>query len=231
MIRLRILGQLTLEQDERPVAAPLLGQPKRLALLTYLAAVHPAAPRSRDTLIALLWPELDEAHARTGLRQALLRLRRHLGAGSLTGMGDEQVGVDPARLWCDAAAFTAALARGDRVGALALYGGPFLDGFHLSEAPEFERWVERERRRLELEAVAAAWQLVDESEADGDESGARRWAERAIELAPYDELGFRRYLSVLERQADGAAATTAFAAYEHRRSKISGWSLPLRPLR
>ena len=216
MIRLRTLGQLTLEQDEGPSAAPLLGQPKRLALLTYLAAVHPAAPRSRDTLIALLWPEQDESHARTGLRQALLGLRRHLGVHAFTGMGDERVGVDPAQLWCDAAAFTAALAGGDREGALSLYGGPFLDGFHVADAPEFERWVERERRRLELAAIAAAWQLADTAEAAGNESGARRWAERAIELAPYDEMGFRRYLGVLERQADGATAITAFAAYERR---------------
>jgi TolB-like protein/DNA-binding SARP family transcriptional activator len=216
MIRLRTLGQLTLEQEEGTSAAPLLGQPKRIALLAYLAAVHPAAPRSRDTIIALLWPEQDEAHARTGLRQALLGLRRHLGARTLTGMGDERVGVDPTRLWCDAAVFTAAIGRGDRVEALALYGGPFLDGFHLTDAPEFERWVERERRRLELEAIAAAWHLADAAEADGDESSARRWAERAIELAPYDETGFRRYLGVLGRQADAAAAITAFAAYERR---------------
>ena len=216
MIRLRTLGQLTLEQDEGLSTAPVLGQPKRLALLAYLAAVHPIAPRSRDTLIALLWPEQDEAHARTGLRQALLGLRRQLGARAFTGMGDERVGVDPAWLWCDAAAFTAAIAAGDREAALALYGGPFLDGFHVSDAPEFERWVERERRRLELEAIAAAWHLVSASEAEGDENEARRWAERAIELAPYDEMGFRRYLSVLERQADGATAITAFAAYERR---------------
>ncbi|HEY0672534.1 MAG TPA: BTAD domain-containing putative transcriptional regulator [Longimicrobiales bacterium] len=216
MICLRTLGQLTLQQDEKALAVSLLGQPKRLALLAYLAAVHPAAPRSRDTLIALLWPEQDETHARTGLRQALLGLRRHLGAEAFTGMGDERVGVDPAHLWCDAAVFTAAIGRGDHVEALALYKGPFLDGFHLSDAPEFERWVERERRRLELEAIAAAWHLVDASEAEGDESSARRWAERAIELAPYDEMGFRRYLGVLERQADAAAAITAFAAYRRR---------------
>lgn len=216
MIRLRTLGQLTLEQEEGTSAAPLLGQPKRIALLAYLAAVHPAAPRSRDTIIALLWPEQDEAHARTGLRQALLGLRRHLGARTLTGMGGERVGVEPARLWCDAAVFTAAIGRGEHVEALALYGGPFLDGFHLTDAPEFERWVERERRRLEMEAIAAAWYLADAAEADGDEASARRWAERTIELAPYDEMGFRRYLGVLERQADGATAITAFAAYERR---------------
>ena len=32
--------------------------------------------------------------------------------------------------------------------AAALYDGPFLDGFYLTGAPEFERWVEAERATL-----------------------------------------------------------------------------------
>ena len=59
-----------------------------------------------------------------------------------------------------------ALAEGSAERAVATYGGPFLDGFYLSDAPEFERWVERERRRLEMEAIAAAWYLADAAEAD-----------------------------------------------------------------
>ena len=154
-----MLGRLSLEHEDGTAVASVLAQPKRLALLAYLAAVHPPTPRSRDTLVALLWPELDAEHARTGLRQALHGLRLSLDARVLTGKGDERVGVDPAHLWCDTAAFAAALERGAPADALTLYGGPFLDGFHLPDVLEFERWVDRERRRLELAALAAAWRL------------------------------------------------------------------------
>ncbi len=216
MIRLRTLGPLRLERDGGTPVGSILAQPKRLALLVYLSAAHPPATSSRDTLLALLWPELDDAHARAALRQGLHLLRRSLDQRLITGTGDERVGIDASRLWCDAAAFGEALATGDTAGALALYRGPFLDGFHVSEAPEFERWVEHQRHRLQRDAVTAACDLADVAEAAGDRADARRWAGRALELAPYDEEIFRRYVGVLERQADGAAAVAAFAAYERR---------------
>ena len=54
-------------------------QPKRLALLTYLLVATPRAPRRRDALLALFWPELGEAEARRALRQALTYLRHTVG--------------------------------------------------------------------------------------------------------------------------------------------------------
>jgi DNA-binding SARP family transcriptional activator len=66
----------------------------RLSLLAYLCASHPPRLSRRDILTALLWPELDEAHARGSLRQELTRLRHALGAGVLLGDGMEAVGVD-----------------------------------------------------------------------------------------------------------------------------------------
>ncbi len=222
MIELRTLGQLTLEGDDAVPVASILTQAKRLALLVHLSCGRPLAPRSRDTLLALFWPELDDAHARTALRQALHLLRRSLGAEVITGAGEGRVGVEPARLWCDAAAFGEALERGDAAGALALYRGPFLEGFHVSDAPEFERWVDRERRRLEVEAVGAAWGLAERARVESEPGAARKWAERAMDLSPFDEVGFRRYLGILEAQADGAAAATAFAAYERRLAEELG---------
>lgn len=222
MIRLHLLGPLTLKHEDGTSVASVVAQPKRLALLVCLAAVYPPGSRSRDTLAALLWPELDQERARKGLRQALFGLRRSLGKEAFTSAGDERVGVDPDRLWCDAAAFSAALERGAAAEALALYGGPFLDGFHLAGALEFERWVEQERRRLEQGAVRAAWQLARSAEVEDDRAAARRWAERAVALAPYDEEGFRSYLGVLDRQADRAAAVTAFAAYQRRMAEDLG---------
>jgi DNA-binding SARP family transcriptional activator/TolB-like protein/Tfp pilus assembly protein PilF len=215
MIRLRTLGQLALGQGEQAKEAPVALQPKRLALLVYLAAAHPSGTCSRDTLVALFWPDLDDAHARTALRQGLHGLRRSLGAAAITGSGDGQVGVDPTMVECDAVAFATAL-EASPAAALAMYGGPFLDGFHVSDAPEFERWVERERRRLEVEAIAAAWRLAEGAGRSGDWRASGTWAERALQLAPYDEPGLRRYLEILEKQADAATAVQAFSAFRER---------------
>src|SRR5205085_5937190 len=94
----------------------------------------------RDALLALFWPELDEEHARDALSAALGFLRRALGTGVVVTRGAEEVGLDRARAWCDAAAFGEHIAAGRHDDALTLYRGDFLRGFHVADAPEFGRW-------------------------------------------------------------------------------------------
>src|SRR5204863_3170276 len=101
MIRLRTLGAVDLKDSEGRELRPLLTQPKRLALLTYLALAGSSGFRRRDTVVALFWPELDEEHARGSLRF----LRRSLGEGIIVSRGEEEIGVDRGVLRCDATAF------------------------------------------------------------------------------------------------------------------------------
>ena len=160
MIRLRTLGAVDLKDSEGRELRPLLTQPKRLALLTYLALAGSSGFRRRDTVVALFWPELDEEHARGSLRQALRFLRRSLGEGIIVSRGEEEIGVDRGVLRCDATAFMEACEAGRDAEALDLFQGDFLDGFFVSEAaPELERWVEEERIALRRRAAASAWAL------------------------------------------------------------------------
>ena len=79
MIQLRLLGGVDLvDPDGRGELRSVLVQPKRLALLVYLALAGDRRFRRRDTLVALFWPELDAEHARGALRQSLRFLRGEL---------------------------------------------------------------------------------------------------------------------------------------------------------
>ena len=81
MPRLYLLGpQRVVDSDGRTVEA-VVSQPKRFGLLAYLAVEGARRPRGRDELLALFWPDLDEAHARRALTYALYFLRRELGEG------------------------------------------------------------------------------------------------------------------------------------------------------
>jgi DNA-binding SARP family transcriptional activator len=113
MIRLWTLGLLDLRDAAGDELGVVLRQPKRLALLAYLAVATPRRFHRRDTLLALFWPELDQEHARAALRRALYFLRSAIGAEVVTGRGDDEVGVPEAALWCDTAAMDQALAAGD----------------------------------------------------------------------------------------------------------------------
>lgn len=216
MIRLDVLGPIVLSRPDGSPIRSVLAQPKRLALLAYLASTHPPAPHPRDTLLALLWPDLDRVRARRALRQALHGLRKSLGPGVLTGKGRELVGIDPERLECDAVSFSRALDEGRDREAMDRYGGDFLEGFHVSGAPGFERWAEGRRRELRLEAVSAAWRVAEGAEAAGSLDEARRAAERAIRLDPVDGRNVRRYLKLMDRLGQPAAALRAYERYAAR---------------
>jgi tetratricopeptide (TPR) repeat protein len=97
--------------------------------------------------------------------------------------------------------------------ALSMYQGPFLDGFHLSGAEEFERWVDGERDWLEREARKAASALAREKEEAGESAAAVSWARRALALNPHDEMAVRELMRLLALSGDRAAAVEAYEAF------------------
>src|SRR5437899_7052181 len=101
MMQLRLFGTVRLTDTSGREVKSLLTRSRRLALLAYLAAATPRGLRRRDTLLALFWPELDQEHARAALRQALHVVRDALGAEVIVTRGDDEVGIDGARLGWD----------------------------------------------------------------------------------------------------------------------------------
>lgn len=214
--RLRILGGVELcGPDGRPVRS-ILAQPKRLALLIYLAAAGPEAFRRRDTLLALFWPETDGARARRALNHAVYFLRRAIGRDAVVTRGDDEVGVSAPLLSCDAVLFETALASGAPEQALEVYRGDLAPGFLLSGMPEFERWVEDERARLRGRAVEAAMRLAEQDAVAGRLVPAERWAHRATVLSPYEERAAALRIGLLDRMGDRASAVRAYEELQRR---------------
>jgi DNA-binding SARP family transcriptional activator len=207
MLRLRLLGSHIVESRNRPTAPALIHKPKRFALLAYLAAALPRGGHTRAQLVALFWPEFDQQRARAALNRTLYALRQELGDGVVVSHGNDMVGLEPDALWCDVVAFEAAIEAGDPGGALELYRGDLLPGFFVPGAPEFERWLERERSRLRERAVRAALELADTM------PDVTHWLRRAREINPDDERILRRLLAKLDASGDRAAALREYDAF------------------
>jgi len=205
-----MLGTLHLTDAAGHEVKRLLTRSRRLALLAYLAAATPRRFHRRDSLLALFWPELDQEHARAALRQALHVLRGALGGDVVATRGDEEIGLDFTGLWCDVVAFDEAIAAGQLVAAVDCYKGDLLDGFFISGAGEFERWLERERARLRDAVSGAARTLIEQCEAAGDVAAAAQHARRATRLARHDEDLVRRFVTLLDRLGDRAGAVAAY---------------------
>ena len=192
LVELRILGGLNLLGAGGRELSSVLAQPKRVALLAYLAAATPRRLHRRDSLLALFWPELDQEHARAALRQALHGLRHALGDGVLVTRGDEDIGLDAERIRCDVVEFARAAEVGRLADALDLYRGDLLEGFFIRGAPEFEQWLEDERARLKAVALRSATQLAERTEGHGD------LAEAILDVLPPERTHEVCYLNVAD---------------------------------
>lgn len=213
--RLRTLGPVALTTADAGAAARILAQPKRLAVLAYLAARPPGERVSRDRILGMFWPELPAARARGALRNALYFLRDTLGAEAIPG-GGGAVAVSPEHVSCDAAELLAGRAGGSASSLLDLYCGEFLEGLHVADAPDFERWVDGVQAALRSRAAELAWSLSEEAEAGGEWITAAGYARRAAELAVDVESASQRLIRLLDRAGDRAAA---LAEYE----RLGSW--------
>ncbi len=169
----------------RPAAERVLGaaaQPRRLALIAMIArAGHRGI--SRDRLLATLWPDADDESARHALKQSLYALRRDAGVGELfLGTRDLSLNTDVAR--CDVIDFEECARSGQLERAAACYTGSFLDGFRLAAVPEFECWMEEERRTLEALLSSVLDRLVAQARSHNDAHALVTWLKRRAALDP-----------------------------------------------
>ena len=216
MIRFRTFGSAALTSEEGAEYPSVLARPKLLGLVSYLAASTPHGFHRRDTLLGLFWAEVDQERARRALRQSLYHLRQALGDDVIVGRGDEEIGLAPNLLWSDVAAFDAALDGGELEEALDLYQGDLLQGFYVSDAPEFEQWLDQRRTQLREAAATAAWTLAERGLDQKNPAGAAFWGRRAFALAPLDERLLRRLIRLLDRVGDRAGAVREYESFARR---------------
>lgn len=211
MLRLRAFGSAAVERDAARLEG-LSGQRKAVALLTLLAvAGEPGL--SRDRVVATLWPESDETRARGALKQLVHAVRQQLGVPEVL-VGTADLRLNPECIGSDVADFDAALRAGDAERAVALYAGPLLDGFHLRDAAEFERWADVERAEYARRYDRALETLADAATASGDHVGAvQRWS-RLAASAPLDARVAVRLMTALANAGDQAAALRHGRTYE-----------------
>ncbi|UCC72155.1 MAG: hypothetical protein JSV86_17580 [Gemmatimonadota bacterium] len=211
MIELKTLGRGAISRDGEELAG-LTAQKQRFALLAHLAIEGRV---SRDSLLALFWPEREEEKARHSLSQALYALRRELGEECLRVEGDA---VEAAGEACtvDARAMQEAADAERWEIVTELYHGPFLDQFQLPGAPEFEKWQSTTRTRLARLARTAFRQVVDHQVAAGDLNAALATATRWATLEPSEDEAQHTYIALLARSGQRSAALKQYDAYRSR---------------
>ncbi|HXV15762.1 MAG TPA: BTAD domain-containing putative transcriptional regulator [Gemmatimonadaceae bacterium] len=209
MFWLQLLGGCALRCDGEPLSGPAV-QPRRLALFA-LAASHRTG-LTRDKITACLWPDEDRERARHFLADSLFTIRKSLGRDVFISTSSD-IRVNPQSVCTDLWMFEDAFARRDFASAASLYHGPFLDGFFIGDAPEFERWAESERARLANAYGSSLEHRAEELERDGDYDNAVEWWTRLSLHDPYSSRITVRTMTAQEKSGDAVSAIRHAAKY------------------
>ena len=203
MLTLKLFGAPAIESAGGLVTGRA-AQGHRLALLAVLALARGRSV-TRDKLIALLWPESPPDRARHQLSDAIYIVRNALGAEVIRSAGDDLV-LNPDAIASDVGTFEGLLDKGRPEVAVDAVAGPLMDGFHLSDGAEFERWLDGERARLTGRYAAALETLAEASEPRGDFIGAVGWWRRLAAHDPYSGRVALRLMRALDAAGDRAGA-------------------------
>jgi DNA-binding SARP family transcriptional activator len=180
---LRLLGHPTVVVGGAPHALPAV---KSGALAVYLG--HQQRWVTRSELLFLLWPDVDQKRAGANLRQIIATVARTPWGNGLQRDGQ--------RLWLpldrDVGAFLEAADGGRHDCALSLYGGSFLEGFIVPDAPEFTAWADVERDTLHQRWRRVVLASCDERMAAMAFADAFDLARRLLDHDPLDEHAARR---------------------------------------
>jgi DNA-binding SARP family transcriptional activator len=211
VITLRTLGGVDLRNGDGLKVRTLLAQPKRLALLAYLAVESVIRPCRRDTVLGLFWPESDSNRAHASLRQAVRFMRRELDPDLVIGSGDDELLINDAVLTCDNTVFGCAFNEGRHAEVMDLYRGDFMAGLFVPDSsPEYDEWVSHRRNLTRHQATTAATALIANSRNAGQLELATRWARSAISLSPDDEELQRTLFTLLYDSGNRAGALRAY---------------------
>lgn len=161
-------------------------RPKPLLLLAYLAL---EGPQGRRRLASLLWRGEND---RGNLQKKLAKLSVVLTQFKKEGAGEvfpDALGLDPliTVVGCDVTDFLTRLEAGDQTGAVALYGGAFMESLDSSPAKlelsgELQDWLLVTREGLAQKAQEAMLELAEGALRAQRARDARDLAERAYAL-------------------------------------------------
>lgn len=210
-----LLGGIQLDGVPPGTANALLAQSKVTGLLAILLLSPRSVAQRRDRLVGLLWPELDQPHARMALRKAVHEVRAVLGEAAIVSRGDEELLLAPDALWCDAVELRVTVGRGHFARAVELYRGDLMPGFHLAECHDFDSWLEDRRTELHDDAIRACMDLAKLLETE-NATEAANYARKAARLAGFNERVVRRVLTMLDRLGDRAGALRLYDEFARR---------------
>ena len=201
-LRLILLGTPQFFLNDQPLTD--FNSNKTRALLIYLALNR--RPLMRTTLAGLFWGDMPEKKAHTNLRKSIANLNKMVG--DWLTMTRQTAFFTNTDCWIDVQAFEAA---GMGETAVSLYGGEFLEGFYIDDAPEFEQWLLGWRARLREQMLGALYNSIQTQTEQQNVVQAIAYCQQLLSMEAWREETHQQLMRLYVRNGQRSNALAQFA--------------------
>jgi len=204
-IKLKLFGVPKIILEDEAVEFPFK---KAEAIFFYLAIQKRV---TRDELVNLFWSELKEEVAKKNLRNALYQIKKTLG---------ENVLYTPKRSIVELSEDIALELDVNQLldqNGLEVYTGPFLQGYMVKNAENFEDWIMSYREFCRERFTEMAYDQVEEKSSD-NLNDVIHTMQIVIKVDPYDE---RAYRLIMQAYADSGHTNKAFKIFQSLKSLLN----------
>ena len=219
-LSVELLGGVKLRRGRRTLSG--FATQKVVGLLCFLLDTGRQAI-SREKLITMFWAESPEDQARYNLRYALWNIRKVFNESEddpdllITNRSTCQLNPEiPITIDCNEferlnSSQNPPDRMVDRIQALELYKGPFLDGFSLRNVPEWEEWLYHRRESLHQAFLNSSEEVGEYCLQTGRAQLASTIYLRSLSFAPNDE---RAHSGLIRAYADMGRVSNAIRQYQ-----------------
>lgn len=212
-LHIRLLGGFEITLDGHRLSGF-----KGLRLQRFIALVIlRGGAQQRSRLAFELWPNSDDAQARTNLRKLLHEFRLSLpNSDAFIEINSEQIHWrEEAQASVDVLQFRKAMSVGDFEGAASAYGGDLLPAC-------YEDWLLEARSTLRIDALAAMTKLIEEAAKHGNPEAVLVHSRRVLEFEPTDEKAIYHLIEAYRALGERNAAMRAFHRYSDEMERELG---------
>lgn len=204
-VKLTLFGSPRIERDGVEVR---FDTRKAVALLALLAVT--GRDHSRDSLAAMLWPDLDRSRARAALRRTLSVTAV---IGSALVLEADRVSLDARLVRCDVHRFRVLAAADDAASwrqADDLARAPLLDGFSLRDSASFDDWQFAASETLRGAHAQLLARLAQHHAVLGEGEAALDAARRRVAIDPLSEPAHVALMVLEAHTGDRSAALQTY---------------------
>ena len=218
LLQLQLLDHVQAGPADGSPAPAALQQPRKLAVLAYLALADRPVPRTE--LATLLWGDTTDASARRSLRQVLHAIRIDCGFDPFIA-DRSTLQLNDKHIFCDVVQCYRALAFNPTAETVAGYAGAFMPGFTIGGGSAFDDWCDAQRNRFDIALADAAWNAADQC---GDARSTLALLEIAAQRRPLDQSILRRRMRCLQQLGEVGEALALYESYRVQLREHTGAS-------